>query len=111
MSDILCFHFLIVAMLVLFVITVLVVLLSIISLVLIMIGGYKNRKHLSLAIFASTTLFLMFVGAIGTNIAPKEIFGVFERFSVFAVTIFNAVLGIYLFNNFKWVTNYEESNI
>lgn len=118
MSDILCFHFLIVAMLVLFkilciynVITVLVVLLSIISLVLIMIGGYKNRKHLSLAIFASTTLFLMFVGAIGTNIAPKEIFGVFERFSVFAVTIFNAVLGIYLFNNFKWVTNYKESNI
>lgn len=88
-----------------YVITVLVVLLSIISLVLIMIGGYKNRKHLSLAIFASTTLFLMFVGAIGTNIAPKEIFG------VFAVTIFNAVLGIYLFNNFKWVTNYEESNI
>ena len=53
----------------------------------------------------------MFVGAIGTNIAPKEIFGVFERFSVFAVTIFNAVLGIYLFNNFKLVTNYEESNI
>lgn len=94
-----------------YVITVLVVLLSIISLVLIMIGGYKNRKHLSLAIFASTTLFLMLVGAIGTNIAPKEIFGVFERFSVFAVTIFNAVLGIYLFNNFKWVTNYEESNI
>ena len=94
-----------------YVITVLVVLLSIISLVLIMIGGYKNRKHLSLAIFASTTLFLMFVGAIGTNIVPKEIFGVFERFSVFAVTIFNAVLGIYLFNNFKWVTNYEESNI
>lgn len=94
-----------------YVITVLVVLLSIISLVLIMIGGYKNRKHLSLAIFASTTLFLMFVGAIGTNIAPKKIFGVFERFSVFAVTIFNAVLGIYLFNNFKWVTNYEESNI
>ena len=65
-----------------YVITVLVVLLSFISLVLIMIGGYKNRKHLSLAIFASTTLFLMFVGAIGTNIAPKEIFGVFERFSV-----------------------------
>ena len=88
-----------------YVITVLVVLLSIISILLIMIGGYKNRKHLSLAIFASTTLFLMFVGAIGTNIAPKEIF------SVFAVTIFNAVLGIYLLNNFKWVTNYEESNI
>lgn len=94
-----------------YVITVLVVLLSIISLVLIMIGEYKNRKHLSLAIFASTTLFLMFVGAIGTNVAPKGIFGVFERFSVFAVTIFNAILGIYLFNNFKWVTYYEESNI
>lgn len=28
-------------------------------------------------------------------------FGIPERFSVFAVTGFNAVLGIYLFNGFK----------
>ena len=83
-----------------YVVTVLVILLSILSLVLIMIGGFKNKKYLSLAIFATSALALMFIGAIGVNIAPKEIFGIFERFSVFAVTIFNAILGIYLFNNF-----------
>ena len=39
----------------------------------------------------------MFAGAIGTNIVPKEFFGIPERFSVFAATCFNAVLGVYLF--------------
>ena len=50
---------------------------------------------------ALVALTLMFIGAIGTNVAPKSIFGVFERFSVFAVTIFNAFLGMCLFNGFK----------
>jgi hypothetical protein len=43
----------------------------------------------------------MFVGAIGTAAAPKEIFGIFERFSVFAATGFNAALGVYLFRGFE----------
>jgi RimJ/RimL family protein N-acetyltransferase len=43
----------------------------------------------------------MFIGAIGTGAAPKEIFGVFERFSVFAAAGVNAVLGVYLFTGFK----------
>lgn len=90
-----------------YVITVLVVLLSIISLILIIVGSFKINH--SLAIFAILTLLFMFIGAIGTNIAPKEIFGVFERFSVFAITIFNAILGIYLFNNFK-EKRYENSS-
>lgn len=39
---------------------------------------------------------MMLVGAVGMNIVPKEYFGVVERFSVFAATGFNAVLGIHL---------------
>lgn len=84
-----------------YVITVLVVILSIASLVLIMIGGYKDKRYRSLAICATIALSLMLVGAIGTNVVPKEYFGIPERFSVFAATIFNAILGIYLFFGFK----------
>ncbi len=80
-----------------YVVTGLTVLLSIVSLVLIMIGGYKKNTCRSVAVFASVALFMMFAGAIGTGAAPKEYFGIFERFSVFAATAFNAVLGMYLF--------------
>ena len=41
---------------------------------------------------------MMLLGAIGTGIVPGEYFGIPERFSVFAATGFNAVLGMYLFN-------------
>lgn len=82
-------------------VTVLVVLLSIISLVVIMIGGYRNGQYRTLAVWATIALLLMFAGALGTNIVPKEFFGIPERFSVFAATGFNAVLGIYLYYGFE----------
>lgn len=84
-----------------YVVTVLVVLLSIISLVTIMVSGYRNRQYRSLAVWATIALLLMFAGAIGTNIVPREFFGIPERFSVFAATGFNAVLGIYLYYGFE----------
>ena len=84
-----------------YVITVLVVLLSIASLIVIMIGGYRDKNYRSLAIWATAALLLMMMGAIGTKIVPREFFGIPERFSVFATTGFNAVLGIYLFNGFE----------
>lgn len=84
-----------------YVVTVLVVLLSIVSLIVIMIGGYRDRKYRSLAVWATMALLLMFAGAIGTNIVPREYFGIPERFSVFAATGFNAVLGIYLYWGFE----------
>lgn len=84
-----------------YVITVLVVLLSIASLIVIMIGGYRDKNYRSLAIWATAALLLMMMGAIGTKIVPREFFGIPERFSVFAATGFNAVLGIYLFNGFE----------
>jgi hypothetical protein len=48
-----------------------------------------------------TALLLMLIGAIGVGIVPAEYFGIPERFSVFAATGFNAVLGAYLFGGFQ----------
>ncbi|GHU53802.1 hypothetical protein FACS1894132_07040 [Clostridia bacterium] len=79
-----------------YVVTVAVVILSIASLILIMIGGYKKRQHVPLAICATIAFALMLIGAIGTGVAPKTVFGIFERFSVFSAAGFNAVLGVYL---------------
>lgn len=83
-----------------YVVTLLVVVLSIVSLIVIMIGGYRDNTYRSLAIWATAALLLMVAGAVGTNVVPKEFFGIPERFSVFAAAGFNAVLGIYLFRGF-----------
>ncbi len=83
------------------VITAAVVLLSIASLALIIAGGLRGRACRSLAIWAATMLALMLLGAIGTGALPAAYFGIPERFSVFAATIFNAVLGVYLFRGFE----------
>ena len=78
-------------------VTVAVVLLSIISLVLILIGGYRKRRFFSLAVWATIALIGMLIGGIGVNLVPPEYFGIVQRVSLFAVTGFNAVLGVYLF--------------
>ncbi|MDD5935832.1 MAG: DUF998 domain-containing protein, partial [Clostridiales bacterium] len=77
--------------------TALVVILSIVSLVLIIIAGVKDKSCRSYGICAGIALGMMMVGALGMNIVPKEYFGIVDRFSVFAATGFNAVLGIHLF--------------
>lgn len=79
-----------------YVITTLVVLLSIISLILIAIGAL-NKKHKTLGVLAILSLILMFIGAVGSNLVPKEYFGVIERFSTYSAVIFTLVLGIYGF--------------
>lgn len=84
-----------------YVVTASVVLLSIASLVTIMIGGYRKKKYPSLAIWATISLLLMFIGATGVSIVPPAYFGILERFSVISATLFNAVLGVYLFNTFS----------
>lgn len=77
--------------------TVVVVLLSIVSLILTIIAGVKDKGCRSYGIFAGIALLMMMVGALGMNIVPKEYFGVVERFSVFAATGYNAVLGVELY--------------
>ena len=79
-------------------VTVAVVLLSIVSLVLAIIGGFRKKRFVSLAIYATIALALMIVGAIGVNAAPSEYFGLFQRFSnLISANGFLAVLGMYLF--------------
>ncbi|WP_075719132.1 DUF998 domain-containing protein [Roseburia sp. 499] len=84
-----------------YVVTSLTVMLSIVSLVVIIIGGFRKSTCRSVAGWALFALLMMFAGAIGTGAVPKEYFGIFERFSVFAATGFNAVLGVYLFQGFR----------
>lgn len=84
-----------------YIVTMLVVLLSIISLIVIMVGGYRHKHYKSLAICATVAFLFMLTGAIGVGVIPKEYFGIPERFSAFAATGFNAVLGIYLFQGFN----------
>lgn len=80
------------------VVTAIVVALSIVSLSLVMVGGYYKQKYVSLAICATIALLLMFVGAIGTGVAPREYFGIFQRFSnLISANGFIAVLGIYVY--------------
>jgi hypothetical membrane protein len=83
-----------------YVVTVLVVVLSIVSLLLIMAGGYRTKKYLSLAVWASVALACMFAGAVGAGAVPRAYFGIVERCSVFSAVAFNAVLGIYLYLGF-----------
>ena len=78
-------------------VTVAVVLLSVVSLTIIIIAGAKHKDCRSYGICAAVALFMMLVGALGIKIVPTAYFGVVERFSVFAVTGFNAALGIHLF--------------
>lgn len=76
------------------VVTALVVVFSIVSLILIAIGGRKTLP--SLSVWAVVCFAAMMIGAIGTGVMPKAVFGLFERFSTFSAVIFNAVLGVYL---------------
>lgn len=77
-------------------VTVLVVVFSIASLLLIAFGARKGAHHV-LSVWAVLCLAMMLLGAVGTGVMPKAVFGLFERFSTFAAVIFNAVLGGYLF--------------
>jgi hypothetical membrane protein len=80
-----------------YVVTIPVVLLSIVSLILIFIGGRKNKATKAIAILGLVTLVFMFLGSIGTGVVPQAYFGVFERFSVYSVVIYTAMLGLFGF--------------
>ena len=79
------------------VVTAVVVLLSIASLTIIVIAGTKDKSCRSYGICALVALLMMLTGALGMKIVPAAYFGIVERFSVFAATGFNAVLGLHLF--------------
>ena len=85
-----------------YVLTAVVVLLSIISLIIIAVGSLKGEnKHKLLGMIAMMSLVLMFIGTVGSQSAPKEIFGIFERFSTYSAVIFTGILGLYGFKVFN----------
>ena len=79
-----------------YIITTLVVILSIVSLILMAIGFFKENYKI-LGFLAIFSLILMFIGAIGSGIVPREYFGVIERFSTYSAVIYTGILGIYGF--------------
>ena len=79
------------------IITFIVVILSIVSLIIIIVSGFKDKECKIYGIFAMIALSMMLIGALGMKIVPSAYFGVVERFSVFAATGFNAILGILLY--------------
>lgn len=83
------------------VVTALVVILSIASLIVIMVGGYRDRRYRYLAIGATAALGLMFLGPVGMAAVPEAYKGIFERFSVFSATGYTAFLGICMFTGFE----------
>lgn len=83
-----------------YVVTTLVVVLSIVSLSLLIVAGWKEKSVRNIGLWAAVALAMMFVGAIGKGIVPRQYFGIVERFSVFAAVGFNAVLGVHLSRGF-----------
>ena len=82
-----------------YVITVLVVLLSIVSLILIAVGGFKSGNKV-LAWWAVVAFLLMFVGAAGSGLVPRQYFGIPERFSTYSAVCFTAVIAVIAFLKF-----------
>ena len=85
-------------------VTVAVVLLSIASLIILIVAGCRDKRTRGIAVWAAVAFGMMLVGSIGTGVVPTQYFGIVERFSVFAAVGFNAVLGWYLFNGFRSIT-------
>ena len=73
---------------------------SIISLILIAVGSFKSKYKL-LGILSIISLVLMFIGAVGSANASKEVFGIIERFSTYSAVVFTGILGLYGFKVFK----------
>ncbi len=83
-----------------FVVTPAVVILAISSLILIMVGGYRQCKYRSIAIFATICFCGLIIGTIGIGVAPPAYFGIMERLSVLSTAAFNIVLGFCVFIGF-----------
>lgn len=83
-----------------FVVTAAVLILSVTSFIMMMVGGYRDRKYRWIAIFATFSLCGLIVGTIGMGAVPRGYGGVMERISIFSAQGFSFVLGLYLFFGF-----------
>lgn len=90
-----------------YILTALVVMLSIAALISLSVGGFKDGRKI-LGTLSVIALLCMFLGAIGTGAFPKDVFGIFERFSTYSAVIFTGALGIYgYFGFFKEIKEAE----
>lgn len=80
-----------------YVVTPLVMLTTFVSLVLIILGGVKDARYRTLAVLAGVTLVLVMVGGIGIGAGGTATFGLFERFTIYSIMAFTAVIGIFAF--------------
>ena len=83
-----------------FVVTAAVLILSITSFIMIMVGGYRNRKYRSIAIFATISLCGLIIGTIGMGIVPLCYGGLMERLCVFSAQGCSIITGLYIFIGF-----------
>ncbi len=83
------------------------VLLSVVPLSPVIAGGLLRRVCRSLGLWAAAAPLFMLFGAVETNLLPAAFFGIPERFRVFSVVGFNAVLDIRLFRGFDSHTNFS----
>ena len=75
-----------------------VVMLSIIaSMILVMVGGYRKKRFVSIAVSATVALILLFIGIISVLLLSAEYAGIAHRLVIFPVNGFVALLGLYLF--------------
>jgi len=75
-----------------------VVLLSLItSMILIMVGGYREKRFTSIANCATVALIFSVIGLVSGVILPADYAGVASRIANFSVNGFVALLGLYLF--------------
>lgn len=78
------------------VITALVVLLSVAAMILIAAGCFRHKTPRTFGFITLIALGLMFIGSIGTGIFPAYL-GIAERFSVYSVILYSAVLSVFAF--------------
>ena len=83
------------------IVTAFVVGLSIISLIILVVAGIKRKEVRGIGIWAAIAFIMMLMGPVGMANFPPEYFGIAERFSIYAALMFDAVLGLYLFNGFE----------
>ena len=67
------------------------------SMILIMVGGYREKGFVSIAVITTIALVLLFIGLISNLLLPAAYAGIAHRLVIFPVNGFVALLGIYLF--------------
>lgn len=86
-----------------FVLTSIVLILNVASFLLLIVGGFQDRRYRSIAIIAMVCLCGVIGGTIGMIAAPPGYGGLMERVSLFSGVGFSFALGFFVFIGFEWM--------